>query len=65
VVFRAQQWALWLEVVNCERSHVYDNLAAANYYLLPESFGCNNRLSAQVSAMTELDQVLVQIEEGY
>ena len=48
-----------------ERSHVYDNFAAANYHLLPESFGCNNWLSAQVSAMAELDQVLVQIEEGY
>ena len=48
-----------------ERCHVYDSFAAANYHLLPESFGCNNWLSAQVSAMAELDQVLVQIEEGY
>ncbi|MCP9823312.1 hypothetical protein [Cyanobium sp. L1E-Cus] len=48
-----------------ERSHVNDNFDPANYHLLPESFGCNNWLSAQVSAMAELNQVLVQIEEGY
>ncbi|MCP9785304.1 alpha-keto acid decarboxylase family protein [Cyanobium sp. N5-Cardenillas] len=51
-----------IEDVISERGHGYDDLAQVNYHLLPEAFGCINWLSARVSTVAELDQVLDQIE---
>lgn len=51
-----------IEDVISERGHGYDDLAAVNYHLLPEAFGCKNWLSARVSTVAELDQVLDQID---
>jgi len=45
-----------------ERGHGYDDLAPVNYHLLPEAFGCKNWLSARVSTVAELDQILDLIE---
>ena len=51
-----------IEDVISERGHGYDDLAQVNYHLLPEAFGCKNWLSARVSTVAELDQVLDQVE---
>ena len=51
-----------IEDVISERDHAYDDLAQVNYHLLPEAFGCKNWVSARVSTVAELDQVLDQLE---
>lgn len=51
-----------IEDVISERGHAYDDLAAVNYHLLPQAFGCKNWLTARVSTVAELDQVLDRIE---
>jgi indolepyruvate decarboxylase len=51
-----------IEDVISERGHGYDDLAAVNYHLLPEAFGCKNWLSARVSTVGELDEVLDRID---
>ena len=51
-----------IEDVISERGHGYDDLAAVNYHLLPEAFGCKNWLSARVSTVAELDEVLDRID---
>jgi indolepyruvate decarboxylase len=51
-----------VEDIISERGHAYDDLAPVNYHLLPQAFGCRNWLSARVSTVAELDQVLVQID---
>ena len=51
-----------IEDVISERGHGYDDLAAVQYHLLPEAFGCRNWLTAKVSTVAELDQVLDQID---
>lgn len=51
-----------IEDVISERGHDYDDLAPVNYHLLPQAFGCRNWLSARVSTVAELDQVLDQID---
>ncbi len=51
-----------IEDVISERGHDYDDLAPVNYHLLPHAFGCKNWLSARVSTVAELDQVLEQID---
>lgn len=51
-----------IEDVISERGHGYDDLAPVNYHLLPQAFGCRNWLSARVSTIAELDQVLDQID---
>ncbi len=51
-----------IEDVISERGHDYDDLAPVNYHLLPQASGCRNWLSARVSTVAELDQVLDQID---
>ena len=51
-----------IEDVISERGHGYDDLAAVNYHLLPEAFGCKNWLSARVRTVAELDEVLDRID---
>ena len=51
-----------VEDVISERGHGYDDLAPVNYHLLPQALGCRNWLSARVSTVAELDQVLEQID---
>jgi indolepyruvate decarboxylase len=51
-----------IEDVISERGHGYDDLAAVQYHLLPEAFGCRNWLTAKVSTVAELDQVLDRID---
>jgi indolepyruvate decarboxylase len=51
-----------IEDVISERGHAYDDLAQVSYHLLPEAFGCKNWVSARVSTVAELDQVLDHIE---
>jgi indolepyruvate decarboxylase len=52
-----------IEDVISERGHGYDDLAPVKYHLLPEAFGCRNWLTARVSTVAELEQVLVDIEK--
>ena len=51
-----------IENMISERGHDYDELAAVNYHLLPEALGCKNWLSARVSTVAELDQMLDLID---
>ena len=51
-----------VEDVISERGHVYDDLAAVQYHLLPEAFGCRGWLSAKVTTVAELDDVLDRID---
>ncbi|MEB3243336.1 MAG: thiamine pyrophosphate-binding protein, partial [Cyanobacteriota bacterium] len=51
-----------IEDVLSERGHGYDDLAPVQYHLLPQALGCANWLSARVSTVAALDQVLDQLE---
>lgn len=50
-----------VEDVISERGHEYDDLAAVNYHLLPEAFGCKGWIVAKVTTNAELDAVLAKI----
>lgn len=45
------------------RGATYDDLAAVNYHLLPEAFGCKDWLTAKVATVAELDEVLDTIDK--
>jgi indolepyruvate decarboxylase len=51
-----------VEDVVGERDHPYDDLAPVNYHLIPEAMGCKNWLTARVSTVAELDDILHRIE---
>ena len=50
-----------IEDVLSERGHPYDDVAAVNYHLLPEAFGCRDWFSARVATLAELDRALERI----
>ena len=50
-----------IEDVLSERGHPYDDVAAVNYHLLPEAFGCRDWYSARVATLAELDRALERI----
>ena len=50
-----------VEDVISERGHAYDDLAAVNYHLLPEAFGCKGWIVAKVATNAELEAVLAKI----
>ena len=50
-----------VEDVISERGHEYDDLAAVQYHLLPEAFGCKGWIVAKVATNAELDAVLAKI----
>lgn len=62
VIFVLNNGLYGIEDVISERGHVYDDLAAVRYHLLPEAFGCTGWLSAKVTTVAELDSVLDQID---
>jgi indolepyruvate decarboxylase len=47
-----------IEDVISERGHAYDDLAQLHYHLLPAAFGCTDWLTARVTTVAELDEVL-------
>lgn len=51
-----------VEDVISERGHVYDDIAAVQYHLLPAAFGCTDWLSLKVSTVAELDAALDAVE---
>jgi len=51
-----------IEDVISERGHAYDDLAQLQYHLLPAAFGCTDWLTARVSTVAELDEVLRAID---
>jgi indolepyruvate decarboxylase len=51
-----------IEDVCSERGHGYDDLARVCYHLLPEAFGCQGWLCAQVATISELEAVLERID---
>ena len=44
-----------------ERGHEYDDLAAVNYHLLPEAFGCKGWIVAKVSTNAELEAAFAKV----
>lgn len=50
-----------VEDVISERGHEYDDLAAVNYHLLPEAFGCKGWIVARVRTNAELDAAFARI----
>lgn len=63
VIFVLNNDIYGVEDVVSERGHNYDDLAKLNYHLLPEAFGCKGWLSAKVSTVAELEEVLAKIEK--
>ena len=62
VIFVLNNGLYGIEDVISERGHAYDDLAPVQYHLLPAAFGCKDWLSAKVSTLAELDEVLDAIE---
>ena len=62
VIFVLNNGLYGVEDIISERGHAYDDLAPVNYHLLPEAFGCKDWLTAKVTTVAELDQVLDEIE---
>lgn len=62
VIFVLNNGLFGIEDVISERGHVYDDLAAVRYHLLPAAFGCTGWLSARVTTVAELDDVLDRID---
>ena len=62
VIFVLNNGLFGIEDVISERGHVYDDLAAVRYHLLPEAMGCTGWLTAKVSTVAELDAVLDAID---
>ena len=65
VIFVLNNGLFGIEDVISERGHGYDDLAAVNYHLLPQAFGCKDWLSAKVATVAELEEVLAKIEKQY
>lgn len=61
VIFVLNNGLYGIEDVLSERGHGYDDLARVHYHLLPEAFGCQGWLSAQVATVGELEAVLERI----
>jgi indolepyruvate decarboxylase len=62
VIFVLNNDLYGVEIVIGESGHPYNDLAPVNYHLLPEAFGCKGWLTAKVSTVAELDQVLDRID---
>jgi indolepyruvate decarboxylase len=62
VIFVLNNGLYGVEDVISERGHVYDDLAAVRYHLLPEALGCTGWLSRKVSTVAELDAVLAELD---
>lgn len=62
VIFVLNNGLYGIEDVISERGHAYDDLAAVNYHLLPQAFGCKGWLSAKVTTVAELEKVLDDID---
>ena len=62
VIFVLNNGLYGIEDVLSERGHVYDDIAAVNYHLLPAAFGCKDWLTAKVGTVAELDAILDAIE---
>lgn len=64
VIFVLNNGLFGVEDVISERGHGYDDLAAVNYHLLPQAFGCKGWLSAKVGTVAELEEILAKIENS-
>ncbi len=62
VIFVLNNGIYGIEDVISERGHAYDDLAPVQYHLLPAAFGCQGWLSAKVTTIAELDEILDAIE---
>lgn len=62
VIFVLNNGLYGIEDVISERGHAYDDLPAVRYHRLPEAFGCQGWLTAQVGTVAELDAVLDRID---
>lgn len=60
-IFVLNNGSYGVEVVLSEVGHPYDDLAAVNYHLLPEAFGCKGWIVAKVRTNAELDAVLAKV----
>ena len=58
VIFVLNNGLYGIEDVISERGHAYDDLAQLHYHLLPAAFGCTDWLTARVTTVAELDEVL-------
>ena len=61
VIFVLNNGLYGVEDLISERGHGYDELAAVNYHLIPQAFGCRDWFSARVSTVAELDAALAHI----
>lgn len=61
VIFVLNNGLYGVEDVISERGHAYDELAAVNYHLMPQAFGCRDWFSARVSTVAELEAALTHI----
>jgi indolepyruvate decarboxylase len=62
VLFVLNNGLYGIEDVISERGHGYDDLPTIRYHLLPAVFGCQGWLTAKVTTVKELEEVLLQID---
>jgi indolepyruvate decarboxylase len=62
VIFVLNNGLYGVEEIISERGNEYNELAPVDYHLLPEAFGCTDWLTAKVTTVAELDQVLDEID---
>lgn len=63
VVFVLNNGLYGIEDVFSRRGHAYDDLPRIRYHLLPDVFGCQGWLTAQVATVQELEEALQQIDQ--
>ena len=63
VIFVLNNGLYGIEDVISERGHGYDDIANVQYHRLPEAFGCKGWLSAKVTTVGELEDILAKIEK--
>jgi len=61
IIFVLNNGIYGVEDLLSERGHEYDNLAPVNYHLLPEALGCKGWLTAKVTTVAELDEIISKI----
>ena len=63
VIFVLNNGLYGIEDVISERGHGYDDIANVQYHRLPEALGCKGWLSAKVTTVGELEDILAKIEK--
>lgn len=62
VIFVLNNGIFGVEDVFSEVGHVYDDIAAWNYHLIPHAMGCKDWFTAKVSTVGELDAAISHIK---